>query len=367
MLNDHLCYVVTDTKDPYYLPLSNRFQLISKYVITHSAKSKCRFAIFHKVVWLHPSGLEYSRRLVEKRAMINLEADAIDLTTVAMDQVGKLGAHSKTNRAVQIFGNVGQSTQSAQVAAADLPASDALPTVKFRPIKYTLPRLYADEVFAQGFRLVSVFFDICVAVGKSLASTASAHTLLVLVLVISGLYNTWYGYRDTVSWYHERNAGKFMAQLGVKADPTISRAVYLHDIDQLSGLVTVGNITDSNDSALTCRTTFQDVLVSAEDDIAGSRTGTQRTEAQLHRTRHRLARYRHDLLVAMRVVNRVEQEVVQAEWEDWVREESVKCDKMVNLLNQRTNSGSKGKESEALGKDFEAYCKSCKSEVEALK
>lgn len=364
-MNDHLCYVITEIKTPRYLPMSSDFHLVSKYVITHSAKSKCRLAVFHKIVWNATTGFAHSRRLVEKLALSNLEADAIDLTTVAMDQVGKLGAHSKTNRAIQIFGNVGQSTQSTQLAASDIPTSQHQSTAKYRPVRYTLARLYAEEAFSQAFRLVSMSFDILVALAKSLASTANAHTLLVVLLVVSALYNTWYGYRDGMTWYQERNAGKFMARLGVKADPSISRAIYLQDIDQMNSVPALANFTSAApDSALSCRTTFQDVLMSPDKESEKAKEEYGRTEAQLHRTRHRLARYRHDLLVAMRVVNRVEEEVVQAEWEDWVKEESGKCDKMVKLLSQRSG---KGKEGQVLGKDFEAYCQSCRMEVEALK
>ena len=45
---------------------------------------------------------------------------------------------------------------------------------------------------------------------------------------------------------------------------------------------------------------------------------------------------RHDLLVAMRVVNRIEREVLQAEWENWLLEENVKCKHLGALLNQNT-------------------------------
>ena len=51
VLNDHLCYVVTDKKTPWHLPYKKDFMQVSKIVITHIAKSKCRLAIFTKVEW----------------------------------------------------------------------------------------------------------------------------------------------------------------------------------------------------------------------------------------------------------------------------------------------------------------------------
>lgn len=54
VLNDHLCYVVTDKKTPWHLPRNNDFMLVSKVVITHVAKSKCKLVIYVRVDWSKP-------------------------------------------------------------------------------------------------------------------------------------------------------------------------------------------------------------------------------------------------------------------------------------------------------------------------
>lgn len=56
VLNDHLCYVVTDRKTPWHLPYRQNFTLLSKIVITHVAKSTCKLAIYNQVDWLKPPG-----------------------------------------------------------------------------------------------------------------------------------------------------------------------------------------------------------------------------------------------------------------------------------------------------------------------
>jgi len=48
--------------------------------------------------------------------------------------------------------------------------------------------------------------------------------------------------------------------------------------------------------------------------------------------RQRLGGYRHDLLVALRVVNGVEREMVRAEWEAWLRGEAWRCERAKGLL-----------------------------------
>ncbi|KAI5272714.1 hypothetical protein E4T47_04020 [Aureobasidium subglaciale] len=380
--NDHLCYVVTQTQSPWHLPMSESFLLLSKFVITHSAKSKCKLAIFNKVVWNGDAGssetLSPSQRLVQKQALRDYHADAVDLAAVITDQVAKLGAHS-TNKAAQIFGSVGQSTQTSQVSASDLPSTSISRTRRRVKIR-TLYDLYTDEALAQAFRLFTMLIDIFISIAKSVAGAVTAHKILVLLLASSAAYNTWYGYRDGIAWYDERNAGKFMARLGVKPDPTVTRAVYLSDIEEfvtpstMSTIKVNHTIFDESDQGWnTCHGTFHDMLVSSElEGNVESKGSGRRSEARLQRTRHSLARYRHDLLVALRVVNRVEEEVVHAEWEDWVLEEEKKCSKVETMMQERNKSGKPAKDQmqddngSGLGHEFAEYCLSCKSEARQI-
>jgi hypothetical protein len=86
-----------------------------------------------------------------------------------------------------------------------------------------------------------------------------------------------------------------------------------------------------------------------------------------------MAKYRHDLLVALRVVNKVERDLVLSEWEDWVRAEERKCWRVEDMLLQRRQIKKKSKDSTTaqeldaeLGADFAAYCASCREEVGRL-
>jgi len=59
VLNDHLCYVVTDKRTPWHLPFKRSFRLVSKVVITFVSKSKSKLAVYTKVEWLWtPYGLQ---------------------------------------------------------------------------------------------------------------------------------------------------------------------------------------------------------------------------------------------------------------------------------------------------------------------
>lgn len=101
---------------------------------------------------------------------------------------------------------------------------------------------------------------------------------------------------------------------------------------------------------------------------------SRKTSSRLARTRNHLAVYRHDLVVALRVVNRIERETMQVEWENWVWDEVGRCGGLESIIKGQTV------EQELLGMDglrggrdlvkvrdwSEAYCESCRGEVKLL-
>lgn len=117
VLNDHLCYVVTDKRTPWHLPFRRNFRLVSKIVITYVSKSKCKLAIYTKVEWLWSPYL--LKMVIDRQAMHDLEQDALDLLDLISDQVRKLGARSRTKRAITIFGLIGHETNVFNFSSAD--------------------------------------------------------------------------------------------------------------------------------------------------------------------------------------------------------------------------------------------------------
>jgi hypothetical protein len=97
---------------------------------------------------------------------------------------------------------------------------------------------------------------------------------------------------------------------------------------------------------------------SANSPLTPSTHSTRR----LHRTRQNLGSHRHDLLVALRVVNRIEKEVVEAEYENWLLDETNKCDRVGAMIEE---SG-KGKEKE-VETWVKGYCSDCRNSLESVK
>lgn len=91
-----------------------------------------------------------------------------------------------------------------------------------------------------------------------------------------------------------------------------------------------------------------------------------------------MATYRHDLLVALRLINRMESNTIQAEYENWVAEENVKCSKLSAMLGhdhtkidwqvskELTGYVDGGGHIDDLHSWWVEYCGDCRSEQKAF-
>ncbi|KAL8820541.1 MAG: hypothetical protein Q9223_001252 [Gallowayella weberi] len=369
-LNEHLCYVVTDRKTPWALPHGRDLSLLTKIVITHHAKSKCKLAIYTKVDWTKRPG--WLEGLITKQALKDLALDALDLSDLITDQVRKLGAHSRTKKAIQIFGHVGVSSTGSEFTGSDAPIS----TRARRSIKpRTLAGLLASSVISLGRNIISTVTRGVFALVGWMWNTVNANVVIMLILAISALANLFFSSAGTVQWWKDRQVVNYLGRIGVGSDHLMTKAVMpCHTYIA---------------HTLSSRATFDTFLGSTEVDLATASGGAVRRNVAgpgsfggLRRSRQRLGTRRHDLLVALRVINSIEREMVEAEWEEWLEEENARCKQMAMLiLKNRTVpfTGDHGKEvsdqQPSGNRDadrtrvlswHENYCGSCAREKEVM-
>jgi hypothetical protein len=365
--SDHLCYVVTDKRTAWHLPFRRRCRLVSKIVITHVAKGRSKLSIFTKVDWLNNKRPWFVGSVIERYAMDDLSLDALDLVDVVSDQVRRLGPHSRTKKAIQIFGQLGQSTEIIQ-----LQVDRSALNIELR--RTSAPRTLFDILFQDAesaFKSVlAMIYQGVVGLMKWVHRISTAHTLILILLGLSILFNTFHSYRDAYAWWHEHNATKFMARMGVTPNSVMSKAIYIQDLDKLLGENGGLPLPDRS----TCYSVFHDEYQLDDLDapmlsVRSNTALTTRSSAHLlQRARQRLGEYRHDLLVAMRVVNRIENELLQTEWERWVMTEHRRCRQVEGLLKRWENGTSvlvpdtlvsRGME---VQKWYDDYCTSCGDE-----
>ncbi|KAI0971097.1 PH domain-containing protein [Xylaria arbuscula] len=390
VFSDHVTYVVTHEKTPWHLPHAQGFKLVTKIVITHVAKSKCKLAIFTKVVWSKAPAL--TKHLVERQALDDASQDAEELAEVATDQVRRLGHHSRTKRAIQVYGNVGLQSQVVVFSPNETDATRK-PLINPRTLGSMLfetGRSFAESV-ASSLMLWAF------AVLRRLWKVVSAQRLLILLLGLSVLTNITFSSQSSATWWSERRAANFMSRIGVGPNVMMSKAIYLADLDEA---VKSTSIQPSWPQNSYCYSAFQAIAnnssVDAPHEDAGSSLspwGSSRATARrLRRTRQKLGSYRHDLVVAMRLVNSVETEMLRSEWENWLIDESSRCEQVGIALQEDSSKTSDSKaglikaqgaqggpgdgvksdgdnetsRKESLRLWYEEYCGSCEADHDAL-
>ncbi|PWY72388.1 transcription factor SipA3 [Aspergillus heteromorphus CBS 117.55] len=371
VLNDHLCYVITDKRTPWHLPFKRSFRLVSKVVITFVAKGKSKLSIYTKVEWLwSPYGLQ---SVIDESATSDLEQDALDLLDLVGDQVRRLGVHSRTKKAITIFGHIGRQNFASQFSPqGNLQLEGRKPRVQRALIQLLFETLVSFlETFVSDLMMWTFAFL------RWVWKTFSANKVILVLLLSSIFINGFYSSRDAYGWWYERNVENFMARIGVGPDNVMSKAIYMRDIDDAIANSTIGrgsgNVSD-------CFATFHQQTVRNPDNTIsvgtpGFRDSMTRSAARrIQQTRERLGSYRHNLLVALRVVNSIEKEVIENEWERWLRQELRRCRQVEILLGKDGENEDVDVEVDRTGQKvfaeltddvqqwYEMYCTSCQAE-----
>ncbi|KAI1766388.1 hypothetical protein GGR53DRAFT_213536 [Hypoxylon sp. FL1150] len=404
LFSDHVTYVVTHVKTPWHLPHANGFKLVTKIVITHVAKSKCKLAIFTKVVWFKPPA--FAKNMVERQALDDAGQDAEELAEVATDQVRKLGHHSRTKRAIQVYGNVGLQTQVLVFAPNE---ADGASAKKAQVNPRTIGQMLLETIRSFADSVASSLMMWAFAGVKKLWNVVTAQRIILALLGFSVLTNVVFSSQGTAAWWSERRAAGFMRRIGVGPNVVMSKAIFIADLDDAArSSVALPSWPSPQDSY--CYATFKSITnvtdVDAPFESAGAGlawSSSRATARRLRQTRQKLGSYRHDLLVAMRTVNAVEKEMLHAEWENWLLDENHRCEQVQAVLEAWNGSsldaqaevlrgsevaqkvlgvsGEKGKEKDKDAKDkdkdnskrrenlqswYEEYCGSCRSDRESL-
>ena len=156
----------------------------------------------------------------------------------------------------------------------------------------------------------------------------------------------------------------------------MTKSIYLKD---LSTIATRSQSTDFV-SGSQCSLAFQHIFDRTDPDVPLSSVGKPFLEHSAHVTatrlqssRTRIGTYRHDLLVALRLVNNIERDTIQVEYENWLVDENLKCRHMSTLINSRESNDHNATINNVMGlhdsdklRRYNEYCSSCRKEQDSL-
>lgn len=351
--NEHLLYVVSDRKTPWHLPYRSDFTLLTKVVITHVAKSRCKLALYNRIDWLRP---RYLQSMVSHRARHDLYQDSLDLADVVSDQCRRLGDNSRTKKAVTVYGHVGVQTQTLEFAGGDDSSSSLAARLRRSTRPRTLTSLVFESCASMAESVLTSTFQILFRILRWVWNTISANGVILAILGVSIMANLILSGRNATDSWRERRAAKYMARLGIGPDLTMSKTIYLHELSEAS--TSLHTVETSEPHSSICRDTFNEVMnvsghqqrhnsstsgnffppspsYSAASSSSSSFSSSTIQQRRFQRTRQTLGSQRHDLVVAMRIVDSIERETLRAAWETWLMDEGVKCEQIGSWIQRQ--------------------------------
>lgn len=225
---DHVTYVVTHVKQAWHLPHSQSFDVVTKIVITHVAKSKCRLAIYIRTDWspFRP----FSKSIVDRQALNDASADADDLAEAATDQIRRLGPRSRTKRAIQVYGQIGHRDSAVHFTPSE---ADAARRQAVQP--RTLTEMVYETVRSLGLSAVMSIIMWAFAAVRRIFEVVTAHRTILLVLAVSLVANVSLTSMEGSVWLREKRATRVMSRLGIGPNMVMSKGLYLEDLAEASG------------------------------------------------------------------------------------------------------------------------------------
>jgi len=341
------------------------------------------------VDWLKMPG--FTKTILERYALEDLQNDAIGLIGIITDQVQKMGHNCGTQRAIQIFGHIGQQMTVAAITSAD-PRVLAQTTNAIK--RKTLKDIVVETAESFAVDAATKAVDIAAESASSVMNVFSTHRIMTWALIISLTLQLLTSYRISSKWWQERSAATFMARIGVQPHMTMSKGVYIKDLERNFSSTGFGVSTKNqwyyssylraelainfHDSSAAFKQILEYIDRDAPHNALAStysQPASKATARRIHHTRQRLATYRHDLLVSMRLVNRIESDSIQAEYENWVAEEDSRCKALAKVLRDDSSSKEASQLIATLGEDgsvddvknwYKEYCAACHAEQAQL-
>lgn len=332
-MEDDRYYTFTNTKSTYEFILGSRFFTQFRYVIVSGEGKKSRV-------------FSYSRRIYLKNSLLNPLIDILCQSIAVLHgqrlnssldtAVKEIGTHGMIVKSIYLFGKLSHTEKAEEIETPE--------TVRLSLVGLTLIFVYRFNI-----RVLAIFSQIghnlLFGLIKLAKSISMQGTLLFLIL-LSVLFNLFLMGKTTVSFWTVRKANQIAYDFMRKEPVMLERAIYMKDYEEFLNLneMNIGNYGDFEEpfnSSSKCLTSFKQKSFvtnfknqSYWSSIYGDDT-TKEIARGLQQTFHEIGMKRHKLMVDLKILNEMEQEIVKAEWKNWLMNELQRCLFVrVNVLQQ---------------------------------
>lgn len=337
-------YRVRVTRGPFKINYGPGFSFDSRLVITALDGGRARLQLFLAVrydsTWCLCGPFDSLCRT-------STTAYFRSLTRLVDAAARRFGNGGKIAKAIYRYGKIPVTAEPVEVAP--LPPS----RISFAVITRLL------------FRLVMVWLLLWVLFGamttgravRAVTRPISAHRVLLAVIFVLALFNTYLGARNSAHWWNSRAASALVREALYYEPMAVEKAIYLKDMHTLVARAAVLG----PESVCVRQFRNQSFVVNYNQPTAwdGLYGDHQRAEAvRLKLSLHDIGLKRNQLLVSLRMLNDLEEEVALGEWHNWLMSELAKCDAVL---------GAAEIEEDNAVEELRGYCQTCSTELMALR
>lgn len=393
-MDNNWCYVVFQRHAVVKLPQGDSFYTTHRFVITKLTKSSCTLSIWSNIEWIKSS---IFKNVTEPMIMNKLTLDANAVLRECVVAREKLGPSGSTNTAIRMFGKLGTSLSA---ITKSLSAAKSLDLADQREKEHE-EFIARQAMIVSNKSLVSKIWEITLSVSISIVEEIVIlirHILkhswiflttnkgLVLLTIVLGVINIGLAGISTKSYWMERHAEQVATKYGISLETPLymQRSILLTDVDNLihtginySAEVTNSvNVTNDTIAPALCYNKFKDLTLmptGPEDYPYDPLSNTESESSSSNAIRNRIFELRSQigvqrnwLMVELRTINKVETDLIMAEWRSWLYDEVARCGK----VRQPSSSGSANDTSEIIVPNdrwdaLVEYCKSCRLELDS--
>lgn len=381
-INDNYCYIVYERHAVVQLPQGLSFYTTHRYVITKLTRNSCKLSIWSSVEWIKSSIL---KNMTEPYVLTKIRTDAKIIVQRSVQCRRQLGSKGSTTTAIRVFGKIGTSVISESVTGKSFDGDDNYGDAQRGTPNNTIIISHKS----MGRRLLEICASITISLIGEIALLIrqllkfiwigiTSNKILILGLLLSCAFNLFLMGRSSSAYWMERHAQQYADQIGISPDShsIMARSILLKDVDILirngSGFSVEADMVEKlgeDKSTSLCYNKFRSLAllpndseefysIGEEKDIQEKNSNFDFNSVYLNslspygspyavrnrifNMRNKLGTKRNSLMIELRSINRIESELVMAEWQSWLYEEVSLCSRlaqMFSIIRQTEGSG----------------------------
>lgn len=375
-MDDNTEYVIYERHTVVKLSQGDSFYTTHRYVITRTSRGTSKLSIWSSVEWINASIL---KSVTEPFLLKRLKAEVKIVVNRSLMCRRQLGVRGSTATAIRMFGKIG-SSKSVKVEpfeVTEMPVEN-LPETRGSTISISRTTLQRSLLEAGASAVFSMVGEVCLLLqdlAKVIWSGIRSNKIIIFGLLLSCFFNIFLMGRSTSSYWMELHAQQYADKLSVspRSQSIMSRAILLKDVDmliqngsQFSLEATMPHDLGQDIGESLCYAKFKtlallpghsegsysfndttDVDQALLNTISGlsSHSSSSTVRSRIFGMRSKLGIKRNRLMVELRSINRIESELVIAEWKSWLYDEVSLCLRLTQEFTamQQENSGQETK------------------------